>query len=111
MVGGAALVGAGAWTLGAADERRDAQLAALAADAYPNEDGIRDELGQWHRRGRSIGTGLVVSGAALVAAGIGLTVWGVVKLRRAGNGPSPRAGMVLPMVGAEGVGMVTRVEF
>src|SRR5690606_17426099 len=50
MVGGAALVGAGAWTLGAADERRDAQLAALAADAYPNEDGIRDELGQWHRR-------------------------------------------------------------
>jgi hypothetical protein len=111
IMGGAGLVGAGAWTWGAADERRDAHLAALDADEYPDEDGLREDLEQWHRRGRGIGTGLLVSGAVLAAAGIGLTAWGAVKLRRAAKGSSTRARVVLPMVGPDGVGVVARVAF
>lgn len=111
ILGGAALVGAGAWTFGAADERRDAQLAVFDADEYPDEDGLREDLDQWHRRGRGIGTGLVMSGAVLAAAGIGLTAWGVVRMRRAGKRSSARVEAVLPMVGPEGVGVVARVAF
>lgn len=111
IVGGAALVGAGGWTLGTADKRRDAQLAALEANEYPNEAGIRDDLDLWHQRGRGIGAGLLVSGAVLAAAGIGLAAWGVVKLRKAGKGSGTRASVVLPMVGAEGVAVVARVAF
>jgi hypothetical protein len=111
ILGGAAMVGAGAWTFGAADERRDAQLAMYDADEYPDEDGLREDLDQWYRRGRGIGTGLVVSGAVLSAAGIGLTAWGIVKMRRAGKRPSARVEGVLPMVGPDGVGVVGRVVF
>lgn len=111
ILGGAAVVGAGVWTFGAADERRDAQLAVFDADEYPDEDGLREDLDQWHRRGRGIGTGLVVSGAVLAGAGIGLTAWGVVKMRRVGKRSSARAEAVLPMVGPDGVGVVARVVF
>lgn len=111
ILGGAAVVGAGAWTFGAADDRRDAQLAVYDADEYPDEDGLREDLDQWHQRGRGIGTGLVVSGAVLAAAGIGLTAWGVVRLRRAGKRSNARAEGVLPMVGPDGVGVVARVVF
>lgn len=114
LVGGAALVGAGVWTLGAADERRDVRLAeleaALAAGQELDEAGIRDGVDQWHQRGRGLGLGFAVSGAVLAAAGIGLTVWGAVTLRRSGKGSSARAS-VLPMVGAEGGGVVVRVAF
>lgn len=111
ILGGAAMVGVGAWTFGAADDRRDAQLAVFDADEYPDEDGLREDLDRWHQRGRGIGTGLVVSGAVLAAAGIGLTAWGVVRVRRAGKGSSARAEAVLPMVGPDGVGVVARVVF
>ena len=111
ILGGATLVGAGAWTFGAANERRDALLAVFDAGEYPDENGLRDDLDQWHRRGRGIGTGLVVSGAVLSAAGIGLTAWGAARMRRAGKRSSARAEAVLPMIGPDGVGVVSRVVF
>jgi hypothetical protein len=73
LVGGVGLMGAGGWMFGAADERRDEQLAALESDVYPDEASIRDDLAQWHQRGRGLATGLVVSGAVLAGVGIGLT--------------------------------------
>lgn len=82
FVGGIGLVGAGAWTFGAADERRDRQIDALEANPYPDETGLREQLDQWHRRGRNLATWRVVGGAALAGVGIGLTSWGAWRLRR-----------------------------
>lgn len=114
LVGGAALVGAGAWTLGAADERRDIRLAELEARLEAGEDldeaGIRDNLDQWHQRGRSLGVGLAVSGAVLAAAGIGLTAFGAVKLRRAGKGAGARASVV-PMISRDAAGLAAVVVY
>ena len=110
LVGGVGLLGAGGWMFGAADQRRDEQLAALASDEYPDEASIRDELAQWHQRGRGLATGLVVSGAVLAGVGIGLTSWGVVRLRRAG-GSERRASVVMPVFSVDGAGIMARVAF
>lgn len=110
LVGGVGLIGAGGWMFGAADERRDEQLAALASDEYPDETSIRDDLALWHQRGRSLATGLVVSGAVLAGVGIGLTSWGVVRLRRTAA-PSRRASVVTPVLSVDGAGVMARVSF
>lgn len=110
LEGGVGLMSAGGWMFGAADERRDKQLAVLASDEYPDEASIRDDLAQWHQRGRSLATGLVVSGAVLAGVGIGLMSWSVVRLRRKGASPR-RASVVMPVLSVDGAGVMARVSF
>lgn len=83
LVGGASLFGGGLWTFGAADERREAQLAKIDSDVYPHEDRLRANLEDWDQRGHVIATWLSVSGAVLAIGGIGLTTWGAIRFGRA----------------------------
>lgn len=111
IVAGASLLAGGAWTFGAANDRRDRQLAALTANDYPDEAGIRDRLDQWHQRGRGIASGLTVGGAVLMGLGIGLTSWGVAR-RTSARRPSERgAALVSPMVSRDRLGIAATVAF
>jgi hypothetical protein len=111
IVAGASLLVAGVWTFGAANERRDRQLAALNANEYPDEAGIRDRLDQWHARGRGIATGLTIGGALLAGVGLGLTSWGLVR-RTMEQRPRERgAARVTPMVSRDRLGIAATVAF
>jgi hypothetical protein len=111
IVGGVALLGVGAWTFGEVRERREERLAAFEADEYPDEDGLRAALDQWHQRGRGIATGLVVGGAVLTGVGIGLTSWGAARLWRTRRAAKRRASVTVPMISLDRVGLVTTVRF
>jgi hypothetical protein len=108
MVGGVALVASGAWNLGNVRRRGDELLATIEAEAGGTpemRDALRGEVEAWRKDWRGIGTGLVVGGAVLAAAGVGLATWGVVRMRRG----KPRAGkvsVVRPMVSGRGFGFV-----
>jgi hypothetical protein len=92
FVGGTAVVAGGVWNLGNVEQRRNALLGALDANAggtpQMRED-LRDEIEGWHDRWRGIGTGLAVSGGVLAAAGIGLTTWGVLRRSKGKQSAGP----------------------
>lgn len=111
ILGGTVFIAVGVWTFGAADDRRDAQLTVLDASEFPDEASIREHLDEWHRRGRGIATGFMVGGAVLAGVGVGLVSWGAIRLRRSGRATKKRASIVLPMLAADGVGVLARVPF
>jgi hypothetical protein len=107
FVGGTAMIANGVWNLGKVERRRDALLATL--DAYGGgtpqmRESLRDEIESWHGRWRGIGTGLAVGGGALAAVGIGLTTWGVLRMRKGKQG-SGRVSVAWPMGLGRGVGI------
>lgn len=111
LVGSAALLGYGLWMFSAAKQRYSDQETALDANEYPDESGIRERLDEWHQRGNTIATGLVVGGAVLAGVGVGLTIWGS-KLRKRGAGSaSRRASLTPPMVFGRGFGIAATVTF
>ncbi|MCA9706105.1 MAG: hypothetical protein KDK70_09680 [Myxococcales bacterium] len=111
VVSGVSLIGGGVWVFGAADERRSAQLAALDADEYPDEGGLRDGLDQWYQRGRGLGTGLVVGGAVLTGVGVALTAWGAARLRKRGRPTRRRASTLVPVASQRGLGLMVTAAF
>lgn len=111
LAGGVGLLGGGIWMFGAADRRRDDQLAALDANEYPNEADHRAALDEWHERGRRIATGLVASGAVLTGVGLGLTAWWAVRTSRARGASKRGVSMTVPLLAPGHVGLSTIVRF
>jgi hypothetical protein len=81
LVVGLGLVVGGAWLFSRASRRADALGVLLDANDYQREAGYRDYLHRWQERWHEVATGVIVSGAVLTAAGIGLTSWGAIRWR------------------------------
>lgn len=108
VVGGVALLASGAWNLGNVARRGDEKLAALDANGGGSSEmreAFRGDVEAWREQWRGIGTGMVVAGAVLAAAGVGLTTWGVVRMRKGKRG-GQQARVVRPMISGRGVGLV-----
>ena len=108
VAGGVALVASGAWNIGNVRRRGDELLAAIDANegGTPEmREALRGDIEAWRKEWRGIGTGLVVGGAVLAAAGVGLTTWGVVRMRRGKQGAG-QATVVRPMLSGGEVGLV-----
>lgn len=113
FVGGTALVASGAWNLGNIRQRGDELLAEVESSTARTADdraAVREQIEDWQARWRGIGTGLVVGGAVAMAAGVGLTAWGAVRMRKRQTG-SRRASVVSPIVARERVGLQVTVRF
>lgn len=114
FVGGIGLIAGGAWNLGQTRKHVDAQLAALAAEPlYTDEQRqtYRAGLTDWQQQWRGVSTGLIVGGAVLAAAGIGLTSWGVVRMRKHRAGSNGTRASLTPTLGRGYAGAVIDVAF
>jgi hypothetical protein len=113
FVGGAALVASGAVFLSRTRESADDRLAALDAEPLYTDaqrQTYRASVEDWQQQWKSVSLGLLVGGAALAAGGIGLTSWGIVRMRKHRAGPGSRAALV-PTLGRRQVGASIRVVF
>ncbi|MEM9455330.1 MAG: hypothetical protein AAGF11_14200 [Myxococcota bacterium] len=111
FVGGASLVGVGAWNRRTVDQRSGEKLGTVDAAPGGTDDMRTEFIGEimdWRQQWRGIGTGQVVGGALLSVAGVCLTTWSAIRTRRARRsikgsmsaGPSSlRRGIGLQIVG------------
>jgi len=108
VVGGTALLANGVWNIGKVD-RRGAELLSAhdAYDSYSEQERVdyRAEVAVYQDRWSGIGRGLAIGGAVLVAAGVGLTTWGAIRLRRSGHPNRVRAKIPVPAVWTRGGGV------
>jgi hypothetical protein len=113
VVGGTALIAGGAGTLVRTKESGDARLRALDADPRYTDaqrHAYRSALGDWQQHWRNTSTALVVTGAVLAATGIGLTSWGLVRVRKHRSRSRAHA-TVTPAVAREHLGVRLTVVF
>jgi len=112
VVAGTGLIAGGGWNFSQIDERRETRLAALESGEFSDEASAqyRADLEAWESQWRGRATGLVVGGSVLAAAGIGLTAWGAIRMRRHGQSGA-RASIAVPIVSRERVGLSVRVAF
>ena len=112
LVGGAALIGGGAWNFSKVDRQGSSRRAALeqAQLTEAEREDYRSELGDWQEQWRGTATGLVVAGSVLAAAGAGLMTWGLVRTQR-GRGAKPRASSAAPVASREQVGVAMVMRF
>ena len=112
-VGGTGLIAGGAATSARARALGDARLRALGADPQYTDaqrQAYRSALGDWQQHWRSASTALVVTGAVLAATGIGLTTWGIVRVRRHRSRSRSHAA-VTPALAREHLGVRFTVVF
>jgi hypothetical protein len=123
LVGGTALIAGGGWMFVETNKRRDTYIAMAnveIAAADPNEaqresdqamiDRFRSSLGAFEEQSRSQAAALVGVGSLLVASGIGLTTWGIIRARR--PGPRSRARLtMIPTCAARRVGLHIDLAF
>ncbi len=114
FVGGIALLGAGASTLGRVGTLHDDQVTALQAEpgyTAQQRDQYQSQLDDWQQQGRSVGTGMIVGGAVLGAVGLGLTTWGAIRRRRHAAGAGAQARSSRPTVAIHRRGVSLAVRF
>lgn len=112
LVGGAGLIGGGAWNFVRITERGNARVAALDAEPrYTVEQRLTysQALDDWRAQWRGISTALVASGVFLAAAGLGLTAWGIVRMRKRRSTVARAA--LAPAVGRRHLGLTLDVTF
>lgn len=112
FAGGVALIGGGAWNRVQITERANARVAALDAEPrYTPEQrqAYGDTLDQWRGKWRTISTVVIAGGSVLAAAGIGLTAYGVLRLRRARTAGA-RAALV-PALGPRELGLRLTIAY
>ena len=107
VTGGTAMLASGAWNIANVRRRGDEKLAAIEAAPGGSEqerNALRGDVEEWQGQWRRIGTGLAVGGAVLAAAGIGLSTWAVVRMRK-DQPSSERASVVWPVASPWGLGI------
>lgn len=111
IMGGAALIGGGIQSIRTVELRRDARQSALDANTYLDEQRLRDELEQWSRQRRGLAVGLLTAGVVLTGAGVGLTTWGVLRVRRRHRAADRRSTAVMPMISSRHLGLSAAIAF
>lgn len=100
FVGGMGLVTIGAVNSVKTNKAADNALAALAVLAEDprlddeQEQNYRTSVDEWQKNWRNVSTAMVVSGAVLGAAGIGLTSWGIVRTKKHRSSFGSRAALI-----------------
>lgn len=69
------------------------------------------DLDDWQDDWRSFSTALVVSGAVLTATGIGLTTWGIVRMRKHRQSSTGGRASLAPSLGPGQAGATLNVAF
>ncbi len=110
VAGGASLIGNGTRMLDTINVRFETQSDMLERDVYPDEGSLLDELERWSRRQRGVAVGSTVGGAGLVGAGVGLTAWGLIRVRRRARS-SVRTSFVVPMMSNRVIGLRLTAAF
>ncbi|MEM7151384.1 MAG: hypothetical protein AAF799_01010 [Myxococcota bacterium] len=113
LVGGAGLIGGGAWNLSQLDDRVQAQRAALDAGSFTDDvrSNYEAQLTDWESQWRGLSLGLIAGGAVLAAAGVGLTAWGAIRLKKNSGGSDARAAIAFPMASRDRLGLTVRLNF
>lgn len=115
VAGGTVLLAVGARNSSQIDARSDEWLATF--DAVPEyteqqRQEFRDAVAAWEQDNRATARGLVVGGAVLAAAGIGLSAWGIVRIvRNRKHGEPPRTAWAAPVLSREHIGFQLRIGF
>lgn len=113
FVGGTALVAAGARNIRHVEQRRGELLAELDANQGGTQEmrnGLLRQIEDWRDQWRRIGTGMAVTGGALIGVGIGLAVWGAASMRSNKDGPK-RASVFSPTLSENGAGISLAGKF
>jgi hypothetical protein len=113
-IGGVALVIGGAVGASQAKNEAKTQREALAAEPLYTEDqrtSYLADLDDWQDDWRSFSTALVVSGAVLTATGIGLTTWGIVRMRKRRQSSTRGRASLAPSLGPGRAGATLNVAF
>lgn len=81
--GGIALMASGEWNRKNVERRGNALLAELDASpsgTFPMRQQYRMQVDGWQSRWERIGGGMIVAGALTMTAGLGLTIWGALRV-------------------------------
>ena len=115
VVGGTVVLAVGARNSSQIDARVDEQLAALAAVPEYTEgqrQEFRDAIAAWEQDNRATARGMIVGGAVLAAAGVGLSAWGLVRIGHDRKHDQPsRTAWATPVLSREHIGLQLRIGF
>lgn len=114
LLGGVALVIGGAVSSAQAKHDARAQREALAAEPLYTDDqrtSYLADLDDWQDDWRTFSTALVISGAVLTATGIGLTTWGIVRMRKHRQPSTGGRASLAPSLGPGRAGATLHVAF
>lgn len=114
VVGGTVVLAVGARNSSQIDARGDEGLAALdAVPEYtePQRQEFRDAVAAWEQDNRATARGLIVGGAVLAAAGVGLTVSGLVRMAKRRKLATPHSARATPLVSREHFGLQLTLDF
>lgn len=114
VVGGTVVLAVGARNSSQIDARVDEQLAALAAVPEYTEQQrqeFRDAVAAWEQDNRATARGMIVGGAVLAAAGVGLSAWGIHRMVKRRKQVGPRSARATPVVSRERFGLQLTLDF
>ncbi|MCX4243458.1 hypothetical protein [Paraliomyxa miuraensis] len=112
LASGVTLLGGGLWNMAQVGKRARARRDALDQGTYSADrrSEYLDDLDEWEGRWRRVGSTMAVTGSLLLAAGGGLTTWGVLRMQRHEQGRR-RASLSVPVLSRERIGLSLTVSF
>ena len=113
MAGGAGLIGTGARTIVDVGEEYESRMEALVAGGYSSHQRRDYQAGlvEWQNESRATAIAMVLGGSMLTVAGIGLTSWGLVRMRRGRSASKRHANVKMPRITPMRRGVVLSVDF
>lgn len=113
LAGGAGLIGTGARTIVDVGEEYESRMEALVAGGYSSHQRRDYQAGlvEWQNESRATAIAMVLGGSMLTVAGIGLTSWGLVRMRRGRSASKRHANVKMPRITPMRRGVVLSVDF
>lgn len=114
VVGGTVALAVGARNSSQIDARGDERLAAL--DAIPEyteqqRQEYRNAVATWEQDNRVTARGMIIGGTVLVAAGVGLSTWGLVRMVKRRKQATLHSARATPLVSREHLGLQLTLDF